>query len=121
MILFPNKRVHPKQRVFISYWDSLIQIDLHIEDIAYCRLKTYTTNQQCLEISELYVDEKYRNKHIATKILSYIFILAKLNHIRLTTLQVKENSWVKEWYKEKDFIEYGTYQEYTEMIKINTD
>ena len=81
----------------------------------------YNDDPSILYFSNLYVDEKYRNKGIGSKILNFVFNYAKKNGYRDIILNVIKDSWMQKWYERNGF-EYiedadGEYSGNVWMIK----
>ena len=49
------------------------------------------------------MDEKYRNRGIADKILEFVFEYAKKHNYKDIILNVESGSWMQKWYERKGF------------------
>lgn len=63
----------------------------------------YYDDLKTIYFSNLFIDEKHRNKGYANKILEYVFAYAKQHNYTSVILNVIKNSWMEDWYKRKGF------------------
>lgn len=81
------------ERIYYSNQDNAIRFALY----------WYDDDETTLYFSNLFVDEKYRNKGIADKILGFVFEYAKKHKYKDIILNVKRGSWMQKWYERKGF------------------
>lgn len=81
------------KRLYYSNQDNTIRFALY----------WYNDDKSTIYFSNLFVDEKYRNKGIADKILEFAFKYAKKHKYKNIILNVEIGSWMQKWYERKGF------------------
>ena len=81
-----------------------------------CRLTIYDTCPSVMFLSTLIVNEKCRKQGIGTAILEEVEKIAKESGCDVISLQVKHNSWMKDWYLRNGFIPVADGYNYNNVI-----
>ena len=66
-------------------------------------LYAYDDDPKTLYFSNLFVDPKHRGHKLGDEVLDYVENIAKLNSYESIILNVKKDSWVRDWYEKRGF------------------
>ena len=80
-----------------------MDIFCHVQN-GMCRLTVYDTCPSVMFLSTLVVNEKCRKQGIGTTILEEVDKIAQETGRDVISLQVENNTWMKDWYLRKGFI-----------------
>ena len=86
----------------ITSWGKQIYYNNTDKSIRFA-LYYYNDEPSILYFSNLYIDEKYRNRWIGQKILDYAFKYAKKHRYKDIILNAVKDSWVQKWYERNGF------------------
>lgn len=99
------------ERLYYSNQDNSIRFALYY----------YDDDKSTIYFSNLFVDEKYRNKGVANKILDFAVKYGKKHNYKDIISNVAKGSWMQKWYERKGFEYYedaeGEYAGNVWMIK----
>ena len=118
LLKFPIADGYKHIHQFISKFDDCTVLIVYISEIGYCRCTIYDNCLISLYISELSINKHFRLTGQGSLLLQYIIDLCKINNIQIVSLNVKNDSWMKNWYKTYNFIEYEMLNDnYITLIK----
>ena len=64
-------------------------------------------NRFTITLNSLFVNPEYRKSNIGTILLNTSEKIAELIGFDVVTLEVKEASWMQQWYRKRGYREYG--------------
>lgn len=85
-----------------QYWDYRIIVSLLFKPIGHVRITFYSGHKVC--ISDLYVDKKFRHKHIGTALLNKADSIINKADSKHRIYICPVNEWVKDWYIKRNYI-----------------
>ena len=105
--------------VIVSIFDdSAITINIFYKDWGLIRLTNYENSKNVMCISDLFVEDEFRNYKLGTKLITVCERIAKYYNCGLISLSVIKDSWMHKWYNKIGYDDFFTNYDNSEIITL---
>jgi ribosomal protein S18 acetylase RimI-like enzyme len=102
----------------VEWGDSIMVMDRMGR--AFCKTYWFNDDETTIYLTELVVVEEYRNRGIASRLLTTHLRVAETHKLK-SQLCVKEDTWMKAWYKRKGYKYIAKHQTEEDYIWMEVD
>lgn len=94
--------------IFMDIEYPYIDVNIYIHNKGHINMfSNVVDNRFTITLNSLFVNPEYRQSNIGTILLNTSEKIAELIGFDVVTLEVKEASWMQQWYRKKGYREYG--------------
>ena len=94
--------------IFMDIQYPYIDVNIYIHNKGHINMfSNVVDNRFTIILNSLFVNPEYRQSNIGTILVNTSEKIAELIGFDVVTLEVKEDSWMQQWYRKKGYREYG--------------
>lgn len=94
--------------IFMDIQYPYIDVNIYVHNKGHINMfSNVADNRFTIILNSLFVNPEYRQSGIGTILVNTSEKIAELIGFDVVTLEVKEDSWIQQWYRKKGYREYG--------------